>query len=65
MWIRTDGGSLVNCDQVTVINYVKPLSETWAHIGDKRITICEGDATGSICTALLLGETIMEVGKRG
>jgi hypothetical protein len=63
MWIKTQGGYLLNLDKVQHIYYEEPENYTYAHTPTFPHThiIGTGDLTTTITDAIMCGTKIMEV----
>ena len=61
MWIKTQGGYLLNLDKVEFVNYNDTADVTFAN-GDKLPhLICEGNIIDNISDNIIRGTKIMEV----
>ena len=64
MWIRTQGGYLLNLDGVEFINYDETRNQTFAHTTHTHM-IGEGDLRDFITGAIRCNTTILEVHSYG
>jgi hypothetical protein len=60
MWIKTQGGYLLNLNRVDFINYDNTTDYTYAHSGNMSHILCEGDVTTIMANAIMRGTKFME-----
>ncbi len=61
MWIKTEGGALLNLDRAETVEYDDSDNITRAWIGNDCCEICEGDARPFIQSAIIKHETFVRM----
>lgn len=62
MWIKTQGGYLLNMNMVTYVEYYADADMTYAYTGNLNHAIAYGDVTTIIAENIQRGTKYMEVG---